>query len=321
MAKKYRLLFVVILVLSTSARAVSFGTALSAVRTTNPTQRTTPGQTIPMPHPVGFREVTGRGLLVRTWVNGAGPFSFAVDTGAGATLLSPGVADEARVKIKSGRATSIAGLSGRAVAAHEASIDSLAVGDSENYLPAKGAVIVTSGLPRDLDGVIDPTEAFSPLGYVIDFPRYELSAFDPRDNPVRLSQQPDEGTVVQWLRESHGRRPFVMLDNGDRALLDTGSSLGFAVKENSRGDDGQRTSGYEVRDVGGGRISARRTAPTTISIGSLTLRRIPTDVISGAEVDAPVLLGVSALRPFRLRFDPVHRLIEIAPVATGSRRE
>jgi hypothetical protein len=36
-------------------------------------------------------------------------------------------------------------------------------------------------------------------------------------------------------------------------------------------------------------------------------------MISGAEADAPVLLGLSALRPFRLRFDPVHRLIEITP--------
>jgi predicted aspartyl protease len=317
---KCRLLFVVILVLATSARAVSFGTALSAARRPqNPIRKATPEQTPPVPDAVVFREVTGRGLLVRTWVNGAGPFSFAIDTGAGATILSPAVADEARVKIKSGKPSSIAGLSGTAVAAHEASVDSLAIGESENYLPAKGAVIVTSGLPRDVDGVLDPTEAFSPLGYVIDLPRHELSAFDPRDNPVRLDQQPAEGTVVQWLRESHGRRPFVMLDNGDRALLDTGSSLGFAVKENSR-SDGQRNSGYEVRDVGGGRISARRAAPTTISIGSLTLRRIPTDIISGADADAPVLLGLSALRPFRLRCDPVHRLIEIAPVSTGQRR-
>ena len=320
MEKSCRLLFVVILVLATGARAVSFGTALSAARKTQkPIRKTGLEQTVPLPFPVGFREVAGRGLLVRTWVNGAGPFSFAIDTGAGATLLSPGVAEEAGVKIKSGRATSIAGLSGTAVGAHEASVDSLALGESENYLPAKGAVIVTSGLPRDLDGVLDPTEAFSPLGYVIDLPRQELSAFDPRDNPLRLNQQPAEGTVVQWLKESHGRRPFVMLDNGERALLDTGSSLGFAVKENSR-SDGQRISGYEVRDVGGGRISARRGAPTTISIGSLTLRRIPTDIISGAEADAPVLLGMSALRPFRLRFDPVHRLIEIAPVPTGQRQ-
>jgi hypothetical protein len=318
--KKCRLLFVAVLVLATGLRAVSFGAALSAARTTQkPIRKTGFEQTVQVPYPVGFREVAGRGLLIRTWVNGAGPFSFAIDTGAGATLLSQGVADEARVKVKSSRATSIAGLSGEAVAAHEASVDSIAIGEIENYLPAKGAVIVTSGLPRDFDGVLDPTEAFSPLGYVIDLPRHELSAFDPRDNPVRPNQQPAEGTVVQWLRESHGRRPFVMLDNGERALLDTGSSLGFAVKENSRGD-GQRISGSEIRDVGGGRISARRAAPTTISIGSLTLRRIPTDIISGAEADAPVLLGLSALRPFRLRFDPLHRLIEIAPGSSGQGR-
>lgn len=318
MEKRCKLLFVLILVLTTGARAVSFGTALSAARRpANPTRKTASGPTVLLPLAVGFREVTGRGLLVRTWVNGAGPFNFAIDTGAGATLLSPGVAEEARVKIKSGRPTSIAGLSGTAVAAHEASVESLAVGESENYLPAKGAVIVTGGLPRYLDGVLDPTEAFSPLGYVIDLPRHELLAFDPRDNPVQLNQQPPEGTVVQWLRESHGRRPFVMLDNGDRALLDTGSSLGFAVKENARG---QRPPDYSVRDVGGGRVSARRAAPTTISIGSLTLRRIPTDIISGADADAPVLLGLTALRPFRLRFDPVHRLIEIAPVSIGQRR-
>jgi hypothetical protein len=40
---------------------------------------------------------------------------------------------------------------------------------------------------------------------------------------------------------------------------------------------------------------------------------VPTDLVSGTEADAPVLLGLSALRPFRLKFDPLHRLIEIAP--------
>lgn len=321
MKRECKLLFAVILALATSVRAVSFGAALSAARKPpKPTRKTTSEPAVQIPHAVEFREVAGRGLLVRTWVNGAGPFNFAIDTGAGATLLSPAVANEARVKVRSGRATSVAGLSGAAVAAHEASVDDLAIGESENYLPAKGAAVVTSGLPHDLDGVLDPTEAFSPLGYVIDLPRHELSAFDPRDNPVRLNQQPPEGTVVQWLREGRGRRPFVMLDTGERALLDTGSSLGFAIKDNSR-SEGQRISGYAVRDVGGGRISARRAAPATISIGSLTLRRIPTDIISGADVEAPVLLGLSALRPFRLRFDPVHRLIEIAPVPTRPGRD
>ncbi|PYT02358.1 MAG: hypothetical protein DMF60_21565 [Acidobacteria bacterium] len=311
MTSKPSLLFAVLLVLTTGVRATSFGVALSPVRRSHVALPRVTAEARAIPRPVMFREVPGRGLLVRTWVNGAGPFSFAIDTGAGATLLSPRVVDEGRVQITNNRRTSIAGMSGVSASATAATIHSLAIGDSENYLPAKGLVMITSGLPRDIDGVLDPTESFAPLGYVIDIPRHELSAFEPGELPLRIDQQPAEGAVVPWLRESHGRRPFVQLDNGDRALLDTGSNLGLAIRD--LGPDGQRISGYAVRDVGGGRVSARRGRPTTVAVGSLMLRNIPTDLISGAEVGAPVLLGLNALRPFRLRFDPVHRLIEITP--------
>jgi len=250
-------------------------------------------------------------LIIRTWINSAGPFDFAIDTGAGATLLSPRVANEANVATRNNRPTSIAGLTGSAVSARAASIQSLAIGDSENHLPVNGEAFVITGLPGDLDGVLDPTEGFAPLGYVIDLPHRVLSAFDLRTNPIRINEQPEDGAVVQWLREARGRRPFVMLDNGDRALIDTGSNLGLAIRDSGSRDN--NAPAHSVRDVGGGTISARRVAATTISIGALTLRRIPTDLVSGTETSAPVLLGLSALRPFRLRFDPVHRLIEIAP--------
>ncbi len=312
MSSKIRLLFAMLLVSTTVGRAVSSEAVLSVVQDTRP--RTNAVAELRVPRPASFREVPGRGLIVRTWINSAGPFNFAIDTGAGATLLSPRAADEARVTIKSGRSSSIAGLSGVATSARAASLQSVAIGDRENYLPGKGAAMVTSGLPGDIDGVLDPTEGFSPLGYVIDLPQHELSAFDPRTTPIRISEQPAEGAVVLWLREGHGRKPFVMLGNGDRALLDTGSSLGLAIRDSSSSN--REAPEYAVRDVGGGHISARRVAATTITIGSLTLRRIPTDLVSGTEADAPVLLGLSALRPFRLRFDPVHRLIEIAPGET-----
>ena len=270
MNQKIRLLFAVLLILTTGEGAVSFGAALSVAADTGKPKSGAAVAELKVPRPVSFHEVPGRGLIVKTWINSVGPFSFAIDTGAGATLLSPEVAEEARVTIKNGRANSIAGLSGTRVQARDASIQSVAIGDRENYLPAKGEVLVINGLPRDLDGVLDPTEVFSPLGYVIDLPQQELSGFDPRNTPIRMNEQPAEGAVVPWLREGRGRRPFVMLDNGDRALLDTGSSLGLAIRDSS-----------------------------------------PTDLVSGTEADAPVLLGLSALRPFRLRFDPVHRLIEI----------
>jgi hypothetical protein len=312
MDQKAKLLFAVILILTTGGRAVSFGAALSVVqrRTTQSRESTTAESAIP--RPVSFHEAKGRGLLVETWINSVGPFTFALDTGAGATLLSPKVADEARVTIRNGGANSIAGLSGTRISAQDASIHSVAIGDRENYLPAKGAVEIVGGLPRELDGVLDPTEVFSPLGYVIDLPGGELSAFDPRKDPIRMSEQPEAGAVVPWLREGHGRRPFVMLDNGDRALLDTGSGLGLAIRDLDQGN--RKMGASAVRDVGGGQIYSRRVTASTIAIGSLTLRRIPTDLISGAEAGAPVLLGLSALRPFRLSFDPVHRLIAIAPL-------
>ena len=310
MNSKHRLLFAAILLVATGGRAVSMETALFAAPR-NVSQGTTRTATV---RPVRLREVRGRGLLADVWVNSSGPFTFAIDTGAGGTLVSPRVASAARLDVRTNRSRSIAGLSGRATTAHDANVQTLAIGDRTNYVPGSREVVVTAGLPNDIDGVLDPTEAFSPLGYIIDIPRLELSTFDSRAMPLRLDDQPREGAVVRWLRDGSSRRPFVELDNGDRALIDTGSSLGLGIRANSELDRGRVS--YS-RDIGGGQISTQRVRPLTVAIGALKLRNIPTDVISGAHAGAPTLLGLSALRPFRLVFDPVNRLIEIAPPSRG----
>ena len=310
MNSKHRLLFAAILLVTTGGRAVSMETALFAASESS-AQGTTRAAAL---RPVRLREVRGRGLLADVWVNSVGPFTFAVDTGAGATLLSPRVASAARLDVRSNRSRSIAGLSGRGTTAHDANVQTLAIGDRTNYALGSREVVVTPGLPSDIDGVLDPTEIFSPLGYVIDIPRLELSTFDPRAMPLRLEDQPREGAVVRWLRDGSSRRPFVQLDNGDRALIDTGSSLGLGIRAHSAADRGQVSYSH---DIGGGQISTQRVRPMTIAIGALRLRNIPTDVISGTHADAPTLLGLSALRPFRLVFDPVNRLIEIAPPSRG----
>lgn len=270
-----------------------------------------------IPRTVYFRETTGRGLIVSVWINGSGPYNFALDTGAGATIVSSRVADQSGAAVINGRAHRIAGLSGtlNARTARDIKVRSLAVGDRDNILPAGGAIMTADVFPSDIDGVLDPTESYWPLGYVIDFPRGGLSAFDPALMPLRSSRVPVDGTVVPWVREASGRRPYVLLDDGQKALLDTGSEFGLALRDNSRGSAGDRRASERrpVHDVGGGTISARRVAPLTIAIGSLALQRIPTDLVSGMEAGAPVLLGRAALRPFRLSFDPINRLIEIAP--------
>ena len=265
-----------------------------------------------IPTPASFRVVRDRGLLVRTWINGSGPYTFAIDTGAGGTIISERLAATLDISIHSGRPVSLAGLSGRERhGGHEGFIKTLALGQAENLLPANHAVIVSAGLPRDIDGILDPTEAYSPLGYVIDIPGSEIEAFDCALHPLSTRNPPAEGAVVHWLIRGESRRPFISLDDGRLALLDTGSAFGLAVTQNSRAHDGR----YErrVQDIGGGSVTSSRADEATVSIGALTLRRVPTDILSGVEKGTPVLLGRAALYPFRLAFDPLHKLIAIGP--------
>jgi predicted aspartyl protease len=271
-----------------------------------------------LPSPVNFRE-SGRGLLVKTWVNGAGPFDFALDTGAGATILSSRAASAARVEVEAGgRGIAIGGLSGATRAgAQKAFVRTLALGTRDNGVTARGLFVVAPGLPEGVDGVLDPSELFTSVGFTIDMPNGTLSFFDPRTRPLRAGQAPPEGAVVPWLTEGQSRRPFVMLAEGRRALLDTGSGFGLAVDEAAARalgiiqTEGRSRTG--TRDLAGGEVHSSRIRSATVSVGPLVLRGVPTDLLTRAQKGAPVILGRDALRPFRLTFDPVSRLVMLDP--------
>jgi hypothetical protein len=276
-------------------------------------------QSTTLPRLIRFREVEGRGLLVSAWVNGSGPYTFAIDTGAGGTLLSRHVANEARVAFSNKRPVMIGGISGAGtVPSYEATVRTLALGDAQNLLPSRGFILVTERLAPGIDGVLDPTEVYGSLGFEIDMVRGELTTFDPRVAPIRRGGNlPPDGTVVSWLMDGQSRRPFVMLEGGRRALLDTGSGFGLAVTVDAARAlgiiPGRGRQRGDVRDLGGGSIPAQRISPTTVRLGELVLRGIPTDLLASARAGSPVLLGRDALRPFRLSFDPLSRLIRIVP--------
>lgn len=278
-----------------------------------------PGALAGLPRSVSFREVDGLGLLVRAWVNGVGPYTFAVDTGAGGTILSRRVANEARIPLSGKRPVRIGGLSGAGtVVGFEATLGSLAVGEAQNVLPSSGSVIIMERLAPGVDGVLDPAEAYWPFGFEINVARGEMTAFDPRLTPLRRTiSLPPDATIVPWLTDGQSRRPFVMLEGGRRALLDTGSGFGLAVTLEAARSlgivPGRGRAREGVQDLAGGSIAAHRISPATISLGALTLRGIPTDLLPNARAGSPVLLGRDALRPFRLTFDPLNRLIRIMP--------
>ena len=262
--------------------------------------------------PVPLRDDEEHGLLAKGWINGAGPFVFAIDTGAGASIINRRVVDEARLQVTKSRRPLVGGLSTSPIVSdQEARITGLALGKPGNRVSASVTAAVVASLPRAIDGILDPTEVFNPLGYSIDLPNRELRAFDTSSRGLNVNQQPLDGAVVRWVREAGNHRPFVKLGDGRLALVDTGSALGLALND---GRSSHRSEGMRVsQDLGGGRVQSRRVAPQTVNIGALVLNGVPTDVLSGVAPGTPIILGRGALFPFRITFDPASRLIAFEP--------
>lgn len=260
-----------------------------------------------------FRVSKDRGLLIDIWINGRGPYIFAIDTGAGSNVVSERIVNAAGLKTARTGRTLIAGLSGAPTSSdREALIDTLALGYQNNLLPPGKSALIVSYLPNGIDGILDPTEAFAPYGYSLDMPGGLIERLA---NGAELSHRPSvDGATVEWLRRGDSDRPFVRLGDGRIALVDTGSRFGLAISDRQAIVVSRNKTPRIIPslDLGGGIVNARRVAPTTISIGELVLRGIPTDILSGSAEDAPVILGRDALYPFKISFDPSRRLIAFA---------
>jgi predicted aspartyl protease len=266
------------------------------------------------PLPVRFRINKDRGLLLTTWINSKGPYVFVVDTGAGMNVVTERVVADAGLTVRKTNATTIGGLSSaQTTSSREAVIKQLALGNPGNTLRTTKSALVVSFLASGIDGILDPTDVYAPFGYSIDLPNQRIEALDTTTGGVQRRDLKSEGAVVPWLHFGDSVRPFVRLGDGRLALIDTGSGFGLGVNERDAIIVGNRRGNLAregARDIAGGAINSRRVSPTTISIGELVLRRVPTDILFGVEDDAPLILGRDALYPFKISFDPERRLIE-----------
>jgi hypothetical protein len=264
--------------------------------------------------PIRLRDERERGLLATGWINGAGPFVFAIDTGAGVSLLSRNVVARARLAVTRSRRPLVGGLSTSPIASNEeARLSGLALGRPDNRISTSAVAAVVANLPGEIDGILDPTDIFSPHGYSVDIPNRELRVFDGNVARLRLNEPPRGGGVVRWVREADNNRPFVRLNDGRLALIDTGSSFGLALNEPGSMAGRNHPQAENRSDLGGGRVQYRRVEPQTVSIGALVLNKVPTEVLTGAAAGTPIILGRGALFPFKISFDPVARLISFEP--------
>jgi len=254
------------------------------------------------------------GLTTTAWINGAGPFTLAVDTGAGVSLITRNVVDRARLQVNKSRRPLVGGLSTSPIAAsQEARLSGLALGTPSNRITTKAVAAVVTTLPGSIDGILDPTDVFSPLGYSVDLPNRELRVFDPKSQGVRLNRVPRDGAVVRWVREAGNDRPFVRLGDGRLALIDTGSGFGLALTDGRVIGDRSHAEVENRHDLGGGRVQSQEIEPQRVSIGALVLNGVPSDVLSGVAPGTPNILGRRALFPFKITFDPIAHLISFEP--------
>ena len=270
----------------------------------------------PMPvAPIRLRDERDRGLLATGWINGQGPFVFAIDTGAGVSLISREVAARTHLGVTQSRRPLSGGLSTSPISSNEETrVSGLALGRPDNRVPGSFSAAVVNNLPGSIDGILDPTEVFSPFGYSVDLPNRELRVFDTSSHRLRLSDVPRDGAVVRWVREAGSSRPFVRFEDGRLALLDTGSGFGLALNEGHYASgSNHRRNENTINDLGGGSVQSRQVAPQTVSIGALVLNGVPTDVLTGVAPGTPIILGRRALFPFRITFDPLSRLIAFEP--------
>ena len=265
--------------------------------------------------PIRLRDERDRGLLASAWINGIGPFTFAIDTGAGVSLISRSVVERAGLRLAKSKRPLVGGLSTSPISSNqEAQIAALALGARDNKVPGSFSAAVVTNLPGSIDGILDPGDVFKPFGYSVDLPNRELRAFDTTTQGLRLSDVPAGGAVVRWVKEAGSDRPFVRLGDGSLALLDTGSGFGLALTEGRvAGGSNHRRTEDKTHDLGGGMVQSRKISPQTVNIGALVLNGVPADVLTGVAPGTPIILGRRALFPFKISFDPASKLIAFEP--------
>ncbi len=119
-------------------------------------------------------------IIVEAMVNGKGPFSFVVDTGASHSVLSSQTAERLGLLEEAGCCGSVSGRgaqgAGGAVAARATTVESLRVGDVEEKdieVAIMDLMNVSRAVEQKLDGIIGRNFM---QGYrvIIDYPRQEI---------------------------------------------------------------------------------------------------------------------------------------------------
>lgn len=257
-------------------------------------------------------------ILVPVHVNGAGPFEFILDTGAGTSLLSPALAAALQVEQTGSKQADTAG---GPVEVGLATVDSLGVGELERR-DLDVAIIDLSMVGRAVGAKLDGDLGYNFLKHfrlTIDFRALELTLEDPKrvesfgalaatEVPMQLAQ-PSKPLI---LIDAHigGRGPF-------QFAIDTGTST-TAISPELLRELGLNAVPMGMATTGGAQIPLSTAKVPAIRVGRAEVRDLDVMVgeflrmlseVAGCKLDG--IIGYNFLRSYKVVIDYPNELLRL----------
>lgn len=249
-------------------------------------------------------------LIVPVRVNGAGPFDFILDTGAGTSLLSPELAQSLQIE---STGTKQGHTAGGLVSALLATSDSLTVGEI-NREDVDVAIVDLTSIARAVGTKLDGDLGYNFLKHfrlTINFRDSELTLEDPR----RVECFAASGGTAVAMRLARPSKPLILIDtfvNGRgpfQFAIDTGTST-TALSAELAGELHLQLAPVGPVTTGGAAISLSASRVDSLRVGNSEAREV--DVIigdflamlseaAGAKLDG--IIGYNFLRNYRVVID------------------
>ncbi len=240
-------------------------------------------------------------MTIPVMVNGQGPFSFVVDTGADRTVISRRLA--AALKLPAGADVRLHDTAG-AAQVHTAVLDSLSFGGRDVH-GVEAAVLEAANIGAD--GMLG-IDSLHDQRVLMDFASRTFAARASQPwaselaNAIVVVGRSRFGQLVLVNAEADGQRVFVILDSGAQ------NTLGNAALQRlmSSAEAARRPPTNNVISVMGGSTPARINRIDAIRLGGIELRGVPIAYADletfrqfGLQDKPAMLLGMDVLHLFR----------------------
>ena len=282
----------------------------AAVLASTPPVSAAPGPTIPPATIDNNLEVVGENLVaeerrtrlfVDVLVNGKGPYSFLVDSGADRSVIGAGLAERLALPVES--YVMVRGMAVKSPAT-TVLIHTLSIGSSR----IDG--IVAPALPERFMGAqgIVGIDALADQRLLLDFDKRTVIIQDSRQPQMR-----EEGEIVVTARRRKGQLIITQASvDGDRtyAVIDTGSELTIGnsamLRRALRGRSKPPMQTISLISVTGASFSAEVTTLAELRVGGVLLKNVtvaftdaPPFELFGLEKQPALLLGTDLLKNFK----------------------